>query len=582
MGCGLDDPQIYLGESTTLSISIEGAAVDRIDLELPKIDGLTFEGPFGPATSSYTSSVNGRVSQSVTTLFRYRVTGTTPGTYEIPAFVVTVQGRKFQVSPHRLEVARPPEDARIVLRASVDKTECYPWEPVTLAYTLYFAKPIRDHAFSLPLLADASALHLRLVPPERGRARDEAVLRGYRDRLPVERGVANLEGQDYQTWTLRFRLHPEAPGELVLPAAGVAAEIVIGEKVVSERDFFGIVRRVPVAETTTVRAVSDSLRIRVMDFPSGGRPDGFYGLVGAFSIAVEADRKRANVGDPILLRIRVTGEGILESVQRPDLASLPAFTGFKIEEDLTPGQLEGDSIVFEQRIRARSEEVTEIPAVPLPYFDFAQGRYVVARSEPIAVEILPTDVVTAKDIEGTGGETHSFVEARALEEKPGGLHANYLFLDALRDQQVKTSRLWLLLAAPLAFAALALTVRVTRARRADEAAVRARGAKRRARRELAHAEGLASQGGPAFYEALARAIHGFFHDRFALGAGEITALDLRALREGERIGPEVEEEAGALVAACDAGRFGAGASGESDRGALVHRARKLIGEVGRR
>jgi hypothetical protein len=575
----LERELVYVGDSVALTVTLEGAAVGAIEADLPEVPGLRIEGPLGPSQSSFTSIVNGRVSEKVTTTFTYRVTGAQEGTYEIPAFEVTASGRSHRVGPHRLVVAVPPKDERIFLRASLDKTSAYPREPVELRYVLYFSKPIRDHVFSIPLLEDTTDLHIGLVAPVPGRPRADASVRGFRGTFPVERGSDTVDGSTYQTWTLRLRLHPAEPGVLRLPAAGVAAELVLGEKTEVRRDWFGVRRRVPVAEVTTARASSEPIELAVKDFPAEGRPAGFYGLVGDFTIETEADRTTVKVGDPIRLRIRVSGQGVLESVERPVLSRVPEFADFKIDDDLSPGEREGDSIVFEQKIRARGEATDAIPPVPLPYFNFVTEEYVVARSEPIAIDVLPTSVVTAEDIEGRSGGMRPYVEKTELEERSEGLNSNYLYLDALEDRRLRADRLAWLLAAPALYLLLALGLRIRRARTSDVAATRARGARRAALRELDLAARAAGPGGHRFHDALSTGLRRFFRDRFALGEGEITAVEIERLRDCGKIGEGEAAEARELLGACDAGRFGAGAASEDDRGALLGRARKLIEEL---
>jgi hypothetical protein len=308
--------------------------------------------------------------------------------------------------------------------------------------------------------------------------------------------------------------------------------------------------------------------------------DGFYGLVGDFAVSVEADRTRAKVGDPILLRIRVRGDGILDMVERPILSRVEEFAGFKVDDNLAPGERDDDSILFEQKIRPRSADVTEIPPVPLPYFNFVTGDYEVARSEPIPIDVLPTDVVTAEDIEGRGGANPPYVEKAELEEKSGGLNSNYLYLDALEDHRIEVARIVWVLAAPIGYLLVAAAMAMRRSRRADVAGLRARGARKAALKEIDRIESSGTGASDSeFHESLSRTVQRFFTDRFALGEGEITAVEIERLREEGRIPGPTGEETIRILEACAAGRFGAGGGAGSAREELLSRIRRLIREV---
>src|ERR1035438_2675221 len=63
----VDRNRIGFGESVTLTVAVQGA--HNGEPSIPKVDGLTFN---GPSKSAILSSVNGQTSQSVS--FTYQVT----------------------------------------------------------------------------------------------------------------------------------------------------------------------------------------------------------------------------------------------------------------------------------------------------------------------------------------------------------------------------------------------------------------------------------------------------------------------------------------------------------------------------
>jgi len=73
--------------------------------------------------------------------------------------------------------------------------------------------------------------------------------------------------------------------------------------------------------------------------------------------------------------------------------------------------------------------VTEIPPIPLAYFDAEQGRYLTAQTEPIKLEVAPTKILTNADLEGSDFAPIN----REIEAIKKGLSANYEDLETLSD-----------------------------------------------------------------------------------------------------------------------------------------------------
>ena len=65
---------------------------------------------------------------------------------------------------------------------------------------------------------------------------------------------------------------------------------------------------------------SDRTTIEVLDVPAAGRPANFSGLIGDFKITAEAAPDEVAVGDPITLRVDISGPAYLGNVEMPPLA----------------------------------------------------------------------------------------------------------------------------------------------------------------------------------------------------------------------------------------------------------------------
>ena len=119
--------------------------------------------------------------------------------------------------------------------------------------------------------------------------------------------------------------------------------------------------------------------------PETDKPAQFYGLVGQYTISASATPTKVNVGDPITLTIRIGGNPYLKPVQWPALEQVPELAAnFKIPAEKASPVLEGRSKVFTQTIRANSDKVTQVPAIPFGVLRSRTGAYAVAKTEPIS------------------------------------------------------------------------------------------------------------------------------------------------------------------------------------------------------
>ncbi|MBN1816049.1 MAG: BatD family protein, partial [Sedimentisphaerales bacterium] len=236
-----------------------------------------------------------------------------------------------------------------------------------------------------------------------------------------------------------------------------------------------------------------------------------------------------NVGDPITLVIRVGGN-YLKPVRWPNLESVPHMVEwFKIPTDQASPDMQDGRKVFTQTLRATSDKVTEIPGIPLTYFDTDQGKYITVHSQPVPLDVAATKIVTTADVEGRAMISVS----RQVESAKRGLSANIEDAYVLKNQQfVPTlalvqptyAALWgLPLVTLLASVAMKLASRRSPAKKA------ARRRKTACGRALAGMKKAASLSGADKREALATAMKQYIADHFNRTAGSLTALDCEEL-----------------------------------------------------
>ena len=565
----LNADQIYVGDYAMLRITVSGTSDSSIRPRVPDVDGISISSTGSPTVT--TMIINNVTTREL--MFNYRITGRKTGQFEIPPFEILVDGIKYKTTPLSISVIDISRSDKMFIDSEISPYTTYVLAPVTVTYDLFLAPKVQNRGLNFPIVSDGEKTgfyRLSTVPQNRkvtiGRTEYHCgIYRKSRD------GVA------YNVYSFKFHFYPTMPGKYVIDPPVAVGAILKGTKI--GRDSFGFRTRVPDYEQ--VRAIAQPLTLTVKPVPEEGKPDGYTGAVGRYSISVSADRTKVNVGDPIELKISIDGWGLLEKVPRPDLSANKEFSdNFKISETLQPGEQSDDGVVFTQIIRPKSTELTRIPSIHFPYFDTRTERYEIAESSAIPLEVLETSVVTVDQVIRTRGlDTTSALNKTKVVGKAGGINAIYFHSGALVDQRVDLKYLWLLVIPVIGYVAAAAIFTKKRRLTDDKAFARARFARSAVKERLSEARKLLSDGGCTFYETLWKGVDGYLSDKLNLGEGELTALDLEQLRTQSLLDNQSLKEISELLAACDEGRFGADNLTAKDKEDLLKRSEDLISRL---
>lgn len=129
----------------------------------------------------------------------------------------------------------------------------------------------------------------------------------------------------------------------------------------------------------------------VLALPTEGRPADFSGAVGKFTVSSELSEDKASQGDPVTLRMRVSGEGDFERVSSSMLHDADGWKTYSPTATFKPEDEIGyrGSKLFEQPLISTQPGDRTVPEVSFSWFDPATRRYEQAHTEPLTVEITP-------------------------------------------------------------------------------------------------------------------------------------------------------------------------------------------------
>jgi len=366
----VDRPVVTLGESVTLTLAVEGAQIGRPNL--PAIPN------FNPTPSSGISTeiINGRVRQ----LFTYELVPTQFGDLTIPSFQLNVSGQASSTQPLIVKVLKPgeatpggqlpPAFAKIV----VPKTNIYVGEVMELQVQVYSQEGRINQYPQLPA---------------------ESGFTIGKWSQPTEQRVA-LSNQAFNLVTFRAPITVVKAGALGI--GPVTQPIIVPDRN-RRADFFS---GTPQKE---IRAFAEKDTAIALPLPSNNVPATFAGAVGQYAVSATAAPTNLAVGDPITVRVQVSGRGWLDAITVPPQ---PQWRDFKMYspnakvEGQDPNNVTGTK-TFEIAVIPQTVAIKTLPPFAFSFFDpdAATYRTVSTPSVPLHVTASGATVTALPNLTAT-------------------------------------------------------------------------------------------------------------------------------------------------------------------------------------
>lgn len=555
-----DSKDIYVGESFVYNIIIDGE-------NKPGQADLTPLAKYNPQSAgnrdvsqTSISIINGRTTREVTKRYvmSYALTADQSGRILLPAVTVTLDGKNYNTNPVAVNILKPGTTDQLDLEVTLSEQQCYVGQPIIMTIKFYISADIGDFQFNIPAFT-SDAFYLEEPDTSNPQAKEFNLGNGVTVLVSQYRTTHN--GKESIMLSFSKVLVPKYSGEIEIPPTSVSADVAVGRTrsrdPFSDDSFFGGFfgsRK----EYKRFMVSSQPLKLNVLPLPEDGKPSGFYGLVGRYTITASAAPTKVNVGDPITLTIKVGGGKYLKPVQWPALEQIPELVNnFKIPSEKATPTIENDYKVFTQTIRANNDKVAEIPPIPLVYFDADKGRYEVAETEPVKLEVSPSKVLTNADLEGSDFAPVN----KEVEVIKKGLSANYEDLDALTNQTFSPLSAvvspsyappW---GGPLVLLIVSSLIKFFTHTTPEKIAAKRR--RTAAGKAISQLKKIASAAAEQKYELLASVMKQYIGDRFDRTAGSLTGNDCREVLAAAIQDSQTAERFKEIIVNCEAARYAA-------------------------
>jgi hypothetical protein len=208
--------------------------------------------------------------------------------------------------------------------------------------------------------------------------------------LPDRGNVFNgtIGGQPCEAHMFRRALFPLTPGRYAIPPARLTYALPQSPSFFSREEAFSL--------------RSEGVTLVAIDPPVAGRPADWAGAVGSWRASARVDTTRGRAGDPLVLTLRVEGQGNVTLLPRPPLTigwAAVVAADERVRVDSTPTALRG-SKDFDWLVTPNAGGAQRVPAIRYTYFNPFSRRYEAAFTQPFTVRVAPGDVV-APDVAAT-------------------------------------------------------------------------------------------------------------------------------------------------------------------------------------
>jgi len=404
----LEPSEITYGDSAQLTVNIRGRQTSVPNP--PSVPGLSFE---AAGQSSQIQIINGAMSANVSHTFI--VTPNHPGTFTIPKFKVGSGAEAAESNPLVLKVLKrsgaavPQQNGGSAainlpapavngarqdlpaigrneigfLRMVAPKMEFYVGEMAPIELKAYFRAGVELRVDGLPQLnSDAFTMNKLGEQP----ARSQEI----------------VNGEPFTVFTWPTAITAVKAGNYDV-AVEIPTTVTVRQRAARPRSPFGnsffddafndaFFDRFPGSATQKqIKLSSAGMVVKIQSLSTENRPASFAGAVGKFDITAAATPTRASAGDPITLKLNITGRGNFDRVSAPSLESSDVWKTYKPSAKFEAEDSAGYEGIktFEMTIVPQQSGKLEIPALEFSYFDPEQKAYVTRASPPQSVEIAP-------------------------------------------------------------------------------------------------------------------------------------------------------------------------------------------------
>jgi hypothetical protein len=385
----LDRDTITLGESATLTLTFEGGQPSSISQ--PSVPNLQFS---DRGSSQNISFVNGQMSAVLSETFE--VTARQTGDYTIPAIQIQMGGQTLASQPLKLKVLKPdaplPETIAAgtqlaFLKLAAPKKEFYIGETAVVQIDLCLRNEVQGIGqFQFMTLATDGFTSGKWV---QGQQRQMRIGNTVYHVVPLSLAVTAIKTGTFALGPITAKIIVELPGR-------------------------NLIENMQGGEQRQLTLATEEQKVQLLPLPTENMPRDFRGAVGNYTMAVTAGPTNLSAGDPITVKVQITGRGSLDSLTLPEQSEWQNFKTYPPTSklDVTDSLGLQGTKSFEEIVVPQNSDIRMLPSFSFSFFDPDQKKYQTLTQPAVPLLVRPSSSATIPLANG----------ARAGQDNQPGTH----------------------------------------------------------------------------------------------------------------------------------------------------------------
>lgn len=563
---------VTMGEQFSLTLTLNAKGED---LRMPSLDN--FDVLMGPSTSQSRSfsSINGKMTQSVSFSYTYILRAGKEGTFTIQPASIKADRKVIESNSLTIQVIQGKQQSsgsgssssqqdgdgsqtvtasskeNLFIRYEVDKHSVYKGESLTATLKLYSRVGLSIVDQTMPSLEGFWSQDIEI--PSNPTPEREAV-----------------DGIIYNSYVLSKKvLVPQQTGNLQIDPAEMVFNVQ--QRVASQSifdDFFGSYQNV------RVKVSSKAVPISVKALP--GNPSGFSGAVGQFSLKSSIDKTDIKSNEAITIKVVISGNGNLKHISPLNLEFPADFEVYDPKTDynlaFSGAGIKG-STTFEYLVIPRFAGKFTIPAQNFVYFDTTSKSFKTLSTQSFDINVEKnSDDQTAAVVSGVSKQDVKYIGKDIRFIKQGQYKLRPSFETFFGST---TFYLFYLIALVVAGAVIFLLRKRLR-ENANMALLKNKKASKMARKHLKNAAVCVKKHDKeAFFDALLKAFWGYLSDKLTIPVADLNRESAKNTLLAHTVDEQTVASFMELIDICEMAKF-APTAVTDDIDSLYQQSAKLI------
>ena len=370
----LNSNEAVAGESVELTISLNGARFGTHP-QLPKIKGIEIE---SAGRSTQIQIINGKMSSAE--IYSYALTPVQAGQYQIGPFRIRSGNQTLTTNVVNLsvtnnnsnnsnnsqttnpDISERDTEKYLFLKIKPSRNTLYLGEKIPLTIKLYVRKGVGVDGYSNPTINQSAVTIEPLAEP----SETEEI----------------IDGALYQVLDFSTTLSPVQVGQVNLGPFIMKCNVMVRD---SDSDSL-IDQFLGSSQKELISLKSNTVSLKILPLPAG-QPASFSGAVGRFQLNATVSPPEVLQGDPVTVKLTLSGSGNLQTAGAPILTGETDFKTYPIQRKKTTQQGDEQQFYFEQILIPLKSGQKNIPSYRFSYFDPELNKY-----QELNTPILPITV----------------------------------------------------------------------------------------------------------------------------------------------------------------------------------------------